>query len=900
MTVHFYLKFHTRFGQKLFVSGNIQALGNNKIEEAFALSWLDNESWQGSIVVLNNEELENINYTYYLDDDDGTRIVDGETNRTINVSGLEVEEVVLIDTWNHAGTTENAFYSKPFREIFFASALPGKKTAQTKNYTHEFRVKYPLLGKNEMLFITGSGKTLKEWNTKTPILLNHEDDWYTVKLNLEKERLPLVYKYGIYNIKEKTIESFETRRNRILPGGEIKGKYTILHDGFVEVHRQWKGAGVAVPVFSLRSENSFGVGEFSDIKLLIDWAKKTGLRLVQLLPVNDTSATSTWMDSYPYAGISAFALHPLYINLARVAGTRYAFILESSAEKQKALNGLAEYDYEEVMRCKLDILKQLYSAQKEALKEDTDYFNFFSINRDWLIPYAVFCYLRDKYGTADFTTWETNTTYDEGAVQELASPGQDSYDDIAFHYYIQYHLQMQLKEATDYAHEKKVVLKGDIPIGIFRYGADAWVDPSQYNMNEQAGAPPDDFAIKGQNWGFPTYNWPKMKENSFAWWRQRFDQMSPYFDAFRIDHILGFFRIWSIPLHAVEGILGRFSPAVPVYINEFHERGIWFNYDRYCRPFITEGIVKNVFGANAEYVKENFLVPVSWEFYQLKKEFDTQRKIKDFFQQAVVEDAAAIMTGLFDLVSNVILIEEEGSKMQRFHFRISMDRTSSFQHLEGNTRSQLKDLYINYFFHRQDEFWKREAMQKLPELKRSTNMLICGEDLGMVPHCVPDVMAQLGILSLEIQRMPKDPHTEFFHPKNAPYLSVVTPSTHDMSTIRGWWEEDRNKTQRFYNYMMGHYGEAPVSCEPWINKEILLQHLYSPAMWSIFLIQDILGISARLRREDPAEERINIPAISNHYWRYRMHINLEDLIKEDEFNEELKKYVADSGRGDDN
>ncbi len=122
------------------------------------------------------------------------------------------------------------------------------------------------------------------------------------------------------------------------------------------------------------------------------------------------------------------------------------------------------------------------------------------------------------------------------------------------------------------------------------------------------------------------------------------------------------------------------------------------------------------------------------------------------------------------------------------------------------------DLYINYFFHRQDYFWKKEAMQKLPELKRSTNMLICGEDLGMVPHSVPDVMNQLGILSLEIQRMPKDTGIEFFHPKDAPYLSVVTPSTHDMSTIRGWWEEDRIKTQHFYNYVLGHYGEAPFFC----------------------------------------------------------------------------------------
>lgn len=896
MTIHFYLKFHTNFGQALFVSGDIDALGNDNVEAAFPLSYLNDEFWHGSIELSNINEIESINYTYLLRYEDGTRIIEGETSRLINITEINAKEIVLIDTWNHAGTVENAFYTKPFRELIFTSTASTKKIKPAKKATHEFRVKSPLLGKNEMLFITGSGKTLKEWNIKNPLLLNRENGWHAIKLNLGKDKFPLYYKYGIYNTKEKTVQSFEPRRNRVLNGDEVKKQHTILHDGFAEIHSSWKGAGVAIPVFSLRSKNSFGVGEFSDIKLLIDWAKQTGLKLVQILPVNDTSATNTWVDSYPYAAISAFALHPLYINLSKVAGVEQASIIKSLNKKQKALNDFVEYDYEQVMKFKLSALKEIYSAQKDTFKDNTDYFEFFDINRHWLVPYAVFCFLRDKYNTSDFTKWKTNKIYNEDVVQKLASPGQKFYDEIAFHYFIQYHLHVQLKDAVDYAHAKKIVLKGDIPIGIFRYGADAWVNPELYNMNEQAGAPPDDFTIKGQNWGFPTYNWSKMKEDGFAWWRQRFDSMSPYFDAFRIDHILGFFRIWSIPLHAVEGILGRFSPAIPVHINEFYERGIWFNNDRYCKPFITEAILRDTFGDSANFVKENFLSLSGHEYYQLKEEFNTQRKIRDYFQQQSTENSDFIMTGLFDLVSNIILIEEEGSQMQRFHFRISMDHTSSFQHLETNTRHQLMDLYINYFFHRQDEFWKHEAMQKLPELKRSTDMLICGEDLGMVPHCVPDVMEQLGILSLEIQRMPKKSGTEFFHPKNAPYLSVVTPTTHDMSTIRAWWEEDRNKTQYFYNYILGHYGEAPFFCEPWINKEIVLQHLYSPAMWSIFLMQDILGMDGKLRRENPQEERINIPAESNYYWRYRMHINLEDLIKEKEFNTEIKKYVSESGR----
>jgi 4-alpha-glucanotransferase len=462
---------------------------------------------------------------------------------------------------------------------------------------------------------------------------------------------------------------------------------------------------------------------------------------------------------------------------------------------------------------------------------------------------------------------------------------------------VQFHLHLQLKEAADYASKNGVVLKGDIPIGVYRYGCDAWMAPELYHMDQQAGAPPDDFAVKGQNWGFPTYNWQKMQEDDFSWWQQRFQQMSNYFAAFRIDHILGFFRIWSIPMHAVEGGLGHFVPAIPVNIIEFSQKNIWFDYQRYCQPFITDEILSEIFGQLNEKVKSTFLIANDHDSYDLEMQFATQRQVARYFETVEPSDENAIIQqGLFDLISNVIFLEEENSQGTLFHFRIAMDNTSSFRYLDAGLKRQLKDLYINYFYQRQDDFWKKEAMHKLPYLKATTNMLICGEDLGMVPHPVPEVMKQLGILSLEIQRMPKDMRKEFFHPNDAPYLSVITPSTHDMSTIRGWWEEDRNKTQRFFNNELGQPGAAPFFCEAWINRAIILQHLYSPAMWSIFQLQDLLGMDETLRRNDPHEERINIPADPKHYWRYRMHITLEQLIKEKTFNLELQEYISNSGR----
>jgi 4-alpha-glucanotransferase len=579
-----------------------------------------------------------------------------------------------------------------------------------------------------------------------------------------------------------------------------------------------------------------------------------------------------------------------------VAGKEQAALIKSWKEKQKELNELPEVDYEQVMKFKLKAIRELFELKKDSYSKSETYQQFFDENKHWLLPYAAFCYLRDKNGTSDFTQWKTNSVYDKAAIEKLCAPTQRHHASIALHYFIQYQLHLQLKDAVAYAHKKGIVLKGDIPIGIYRFGCDAWVQPELYHMEAQAGAPPDDFAVKGQNWGFPTYNWERMAADGFDWWHKRFVQMGNYFDAFRIDHILGFFRIWSIPMHAVEGIMGRFVPALPVHINEFGQKGLWFDHHRYCSPFINETILTELFGDIKERLKE-FLNPTGNGYYDLKPEFSTQRQVESYFDaREATDENNRLRYGLYDLISNVIFFEEEGSQGQKFHFRISMESTKSFQYLDEDTKNKLKDLYVDYFYRRQDDFWKKEALKKLPALKRSTNMLICGEDLGMVPHCVPDVMRQLGFLSLEIQRMPKDPQKEFFHPNDAPYLSVVTPSTHDMSTIRGWWEEDRSKTQKFYNTVMGQYGEAPFFCEGWINKAILLQHLYSPAMWAIFQLQDILGISEALRRENPHEERINIPANPRHYWRYRMHLTLEHLLKEKEFNEELASYITASGR----
>ena len=891
MELHFFVRFYTKPGQSLFITGNFTK------QIPVLLEYLNGECWQGRIQT-GDEPVFPLQYAYELSMEDGSRIKEWGTDRVVEAPAKSVVSIQMVDTWNHAGEYENAFFTSPFQKTLLSPSRKRSSVKSPKLYSHQFKVKAPLITSDQVICLSGTGIGLGDWSEEDPIILKREGSWWTVKVDIPRESLPVTYKYGVFDPKKKTLLQFENGENRILHASLDDVQLTVVHDGFIHLpNNTWRGAGVSIPVFSLRSKDSFGCGEFMDLMLLADWAKKTGLRLIQILPVNDTSATLTWLDSYPYAAISAFALHPIYLNLQEMAGRKHGGLLKPFRKIQKALNALPDLDYESVISSKLGVIAQVFELEKKEFVNDSDFQEFFDRNRYWLVPYAVFCCLRDQHKTTDFTTWKSYGKYNKLSVDKFAAPNSKYYDQVVIHYFTQYHLHLQLKKATHYLHEQGIILKGDIPIGIYRYSCDAWMSPDLYHMDMQAGAPPDPFAVKGQNWGFPTYNWQQMARDGFAWWKNRFSQMALYFDAFRIDHILGFFRIWSIPLADTEGIMGIFDPAIPVHINEFGQRNTWFNYERYVLPFINDAVLWEFFGQKSEVVKQQFLISKPNGEYQLQDRFDTQRKIEIYFATQEPSDLNnKIHEGLFNLLSNVILFEVAGTDRKEYHFRIAVEQTPSFRYLDWYTQQQLKDLYINYFYRRQDAFWGREAMKKLPTLKRSTNMLVCGEDLGMVPDCVPDVMRQLGILSLEIQRMPKDKTKEFFHPADAPYMAVVTPSTHDMSTIRGWWEENREQTQRFFNQELGQWGEAPYFCEDWINKAIVIQHLYSPAMWSIFQLQDLMGMNEQLRRENPHDERINVPANPKNYWKYRMHLYMEDLLREKAFNESLKEYVHAADR----
>ena len=516
----------------------------------------------------------------------------------------------------------------------------------------------------------------------------------------------------------------------------------------------FRGAGSAVPIFSLRTEKDFGIGEFRDLRPLVDWAARTGQCIIQLLPINDTTRKGGWDDSYPYSPISTFALHPLYINLQGLG------IKETPAfiKEREELNDLPELDYPRVFKAKMGYIRKAFMERGAEDLAGAPYRKFYKENAGWLGEYCEFCAKRDGL-EKDYYAW------------------------------MQFHLDKQLSEEVAYAHSKGVSLKGDLPIGVSGDSAEAYYHPELFNLDSSAGAPPDYFSKDGQNWGFPTYNWEEMAKDNYAWWKARLRKMSQYFDAFRIDHVLGFFRIWEIPQDCTSGTMGHFNPAMPYSPEEIS-----------CAGLPLDGL------------------------------FHEDPRNPGYYQPLISPD-----TG----------------------------------NLPQWQRDRFYGIYNDFFYHRHNEFWRRNAEHKLPELLGATGMLACAEDLGMIPDCVPKVLEHEKILSLKMRGMEAEGEWKA--------MSVCATSSHDMETLRMQCKEDP---------------------EPWEVRNMLREFIESPSMLAIFPLQDWTALDKDLRRPDRNSERINYPADPHNHWKFRIHFPLEKLNAPEcqELRICVETLIKDSGR----
>lgn len=783
-------------------------------------------------------------------------------------------QLTVRDHWSDI-PADAPFYASAFTETIFARR--GAKRPGAAAGRLVLTVEAPTVGPGEVLALAGSAPELGGWN-RFHVLDDGDFPQWRIALDCGA---PFEYKFLRLDRRTRRPVAWEPGENRRCEG--VQEGCRVIEAGLRlrGAEFSWRGAGTAVPLFSLRTSSDFGVGEFPDLKLLVDWAVATGQQALQLLPVNDTMRTGTRSDSYPYSAVSSFALHPLYLSLP-AAGLHPD---ERYRRLQRRLDSLPAVDYEAVVRHKLRLARRLFRRTWERLRTTAAYAEFAAANRAWLEPYAAFSALRDRFGTADFRQWGRYARYDGSIPGICREEDAESFD---FYCFLQYHLHRQLLDAASYARRRGVVLKGDIPIGVSAASADVWQHPGLFRLDGQAGAPPDAFAAQGQNWGFPTYDWEAMARDGYAWWRARLRKMSEYFDAYRIDHILGFFRIWEIPAEAVHGVLGRFRPALPFSCGELAAEGFRLPDDRYTQPHASDAVLRELFGRDADEVRRRF-----FDGERLRPEWSTQRAVLTAWTG---RRGRRILEGLLRLLDDVLFIEDD-RRPDCYHPRIDARETFVYRALPAVLKQAFDRLHEAYFYRRHNDFWRDEALRKLPALLAATPMLACGEDLGMIPACVPETMARLRILSLEIERMPKTPGFPFGDPAAYPYFSVCTTSTHDMAPLRGWWRENTVLTQRYYEEVLHRSGAAPADCTPALCRRIVERHLAGRSMWTILPLQDWLATDAALRRDDPDAERINVPADPHHYWRYRMHLTVEKLLASDDFNRRLRRMIRRTGRG---
>ena len=890
MTIQFNIDYRVMFGEHIAV--NIQS-GEEVLK--LPLQTSDGEKWACDWCVESPEK----SYTYYYSVEREGRAVKTEwlmIKHQLDVNARKAAVYTLYDHWK--AMPEDAYlYSSAFTDCINHQA-PQKMKPETGSKIVRLIVRAPQLRDGERLGVLGADKALGAWDVQKilPMTQHTYNEWVADIDATHLEGSHLEFKFVAFrNAKNELL--WETSMNRTVDLPEMKAGELVsyeLDQAFFALYNH-KLAGTQVPVFSLRTRKSAGIGDFGDLKTMIDFVASTGQKVLQLLPINDTTITHTWTDSYPYSCISVFAIHPQYADLHALPELKDAKA-RTEAEKTRAeLNALDKIDYEKVNDFKINYLRQIFNQDGEKMMKTAEYKAFFQDTELWLVPYAQYSYLRDKNGTADFNQWPDHQVWDEAERKALADPKTAAYKNVAFFYFVQFVLDRQMQEAHEHAKAKGVILKGDIPIGVNRNGCDVWTEPKYFNLNGQAGAPPDDFSVNGQNWGFPTYNWFEMLKDGCQWWNRRFQNMARYFDAYRIDHVLGFFRIWEIPVHSVHGLLGQFAPALAMSREEIESYGLHFQEDRFTRPFITDWVLNRVFHERAGEVKEKYLDRLDDERYQMKPEVDTQRKVEALFADVTDEKELWLRDGLYALISDVLFVRDH-TNPGVFHPRISAQLDFIYESLYDNDKAAFNRLYNDYFYRRNNQFWYQEAMKKLPKLVQATRMLVCAEDLGMVPDCVPWVMDELKILSLELQSMPKDPSVKFGHLSRNPYRSVCTISSHDMPTLRMWWDENVQRTQEYYNTMLYRQGPAPHPLPGWLASDIISRHLTSPSMLCILSIQDWLATDEALRLPDANAERINIPANPKHYWRYRMHLNIEDLAADKRFVQNITEMISQSGR----
>ncbi len=866
MLITFHLQYAAAFGQTMTI-----AIDDDTVE----MTWSAGDWWHATADVAPGGR-----YRYRLAQRDGAALEEDGPSRSLPTAPWPM---AIVDRWRAPDERRRSRTSALFTRSL-ASLYPTETEAGGRV---TFRVLEPAVRPGSRIVVVGEGAALGNWDPAEGLTLHSAPyPWWEASADLPPDAT--AYKYVVVDTGGATY--WESGPDRLLPPATGSA---VVTDDEVRGLPGWRGAGVAVPVFALRSDRSLGSGQFTDIAPFAEWAAANHLRVIQLLPVNDTVLAHAWQDSYPYNPVSVQALHPLYIDLEAIEG---AGIADAIAAAREGLEDLEAIDYVAAMDRKWGLLRAAYLNLGPELDGDDEFAAFVDDEWEWLGPYSAWATLRDRHGSADTTNWGVDAVFDPERIDAMADPGSDDYEDLRFHWFVQFHLRRQLIAAADHARSLGVALKGDLPIGVAPQSVDVWTQPELFHVGAQTGAPPDAFAVRGQNWKFPTYNWDRMAEDGYRWWRDRFTALAEYVDVYRIDHVLGFFRIWEVPPESDDGLLGHFRPSLPLSADEVRAAIGTVDIDDLTRPVTTAAHLERVFGRHHETIRRA-LFSAGEDDLRLVPGVATQRLILRAFDHGLLSDLAeaeraGVCRGLLDIAGDVLLLRDESG----FSPRISWQDTEHYRRLSPEQQRGFDAMAIDFFHHRHSAQWEAQGRTTLPVIVDATDLLTCGEDLGMVPELVPQVMRELGLLSLEIERMPKRLGAWIADPAEAPYLSVVSPSTHDTTTLRMWWRDEEEATQRLWNEALGRDGERPTVLSGELAETLIRRQLASEAMLCIIPLTDLFAIDEALRRSDADAERINDPADRHNKWRYRMHLTIDALASAEGFNRRLRRLIAESGR----
>jgi len=641
--------------------------------------------------------------------------------------------------------------------------------------------------------------------------------------------------------------------------------------------------GAAVPVGALRTKNGFGVGEFSDLADFAVLCKKMKLNLIQILPVNDTG-----YESSPYSSLTAFGLHPLYLKIEELAEYKTsADLVKKQLKKMKeTFDGNKRFSHYLILKEKMEICRTIYNANKAEIGKSAGLSDWINKNV-WVKEYAVYRRLKELNREKSWKDWPEYKNVTPADIENLWND-KTLRDEHFFWVWLQQSLDAQFQAAAQKISEMGILLEGDLPILMNEDSCDVWAHPDIFTQELSAGAPPDMYSPDGQNWGFPIYNWDAQEKDNYAWWRNRLSVAAKYYNAYRIDHVLGFFRIWASSHRDYSSALGRFVPYLPVTSGDFRKLG--FDKSRIkwiSQPHIPTNEIHDALrgGWGGSFSEEEFNAACDKIFSKALVRVNSEELW--LFKKSIKGEKDIDVLGLHPAARNYLLSKwkdrafleyEKGRFSPIWYIR----NTTAYKSLSNDEKNSLEAVLEKRRI-KSEKHWAVQGRKLLSLLVESSSMLPCAEDLGAVPECVPRVLSKLKIFGLRVTRWFREwgnegqPYIPF---ENYPHLSVCTPAVHDSSTVRQWWEREADQGQ-----FSGFIGvpSLPKIYNPGTAKTILSKTASARSRIRVFQIQDLLHLSNKWYSENPDDERVNVPGtLSDFNWTYRLPAPINEIAKDKE------------------